>query len=176
MTNHLTRLVVQLGAILVLAACAHTEVARWASPPGKEVVIGQRGAVETVKQGNREIDVWVQGSPNRPFKILAKTTSTYRHGLADKQLTRDAAKRQMIDAVVVAGGDAVVFGSEAIASVGTVYMPGTQTTYVQPAPAGAFTANTYSSPMVGGSIDEGTRLFPRLRLGKEVLLRRTAED
>jgi len=82
----------------------------------------------------------------------------------------------MIDAVVVAGGDAVVFGSEAIASVGTVYMPGTQTTYVQPAPAGAFTANTYSSPMVGGGIDEGTRLFPRLRLGKEVLLRRTAED
>ncbi len=176
MTNHLTRLVVQLGAILVLAACAHTEVARWASPPGKEVMIGQRGAVETVKQGNREIDVWVQGSPNRPFKILAKTTSTYRHGLADKQLARDAAKRQMIDAVVVAGGDAVVFGSEAVASVGTVYMPGTQTTYVQPAPAGAFTANTYSSPMVGGSIDEGTRLFPRLRLGKEVLLRRTAED
>ena len=33
-----------------------------------------------------------------------------------------------------------------------------------------------AGPMVGGSIDEGTRLFPRLRLGKEVLLRRTAED
>jgi len=131
-------------------------VAKWAAAPGKEVLVGQGGAIETVRQNDRDIDVWVDGSPNRPFKILAKTTSTYRHGLADKQLARDAAKRQIFDAVIAAGGDAVIFAREATGQVGAVYVPGMQTTYVQPGPAGTFTANTYSSPAVSGGIGEST--------------------
>ena len=71
-----------LWAVITLVACARTQVTRWAAPPGKEILIGQGYPAETVKQGNRDIDIWIEGSPNRPFKILAKATSTYRYGTA----------------------------------------------------------------------------------------------
>ena len=150
------RIAAALCAVLALAACATTGVTRWAAPPGKEILIGQGGAVESVKQGNRSIDIWIEGSPNRPFKILAKATSTYRYGIADKALARDAAKRQMVEAAIANGGDAVVFGTESVESVGTVYQPGAQTTTISPTSRGAYRANTVSSPGVAGSIGEGT--------------------
>ena len=145
-----------LWAALALGACATTEVAQWAAPPGQEILIGQGGALETVKQGNRDIDIWVEGSPNRPFKILAKTKSTYRYGLADKGLARDAAKRQMVEAAITNGGDAVVFGTESAASVGTVYQPGMQTTTIVPTYGGGYRANTISNPGYASPIGEGT--------------------
>jgi hypothetical protein len=151
-----SRGVVALCAALTLVACATTEVTRWAAPPGKEILIGQGGAVETVKQADRDIDIWIEGSPDRPFKILAKAKSTYQYGLADKGLARDAAKRQMVEAAVSSGGDAVVFGTESVESVGTVYMPGSQTTTITPTYRGSYRATTTSAPGVAGSIGEGT--------------------
>lgn len=150
------RTAVALWTALTLASCASTEVTRWAAPPGKEILIGQGGAVETVKQGNRDIDIWIEGSPNRPFKILTKATSTYRYGTGDKELARDAAKRQMVEAAIANGGDAVVFGTESVESVGTVYQPGVQTTTITPTSRGSYRANTVSGPGVAGSIGEGT--------------------
>jgi hypothetical protein len=144
-----------LFVTLALSGCASTEVTRWAAPPGKEILIGQGGAVETVKEGNREIDVWVEGSPNRPFKIIAKTKSTYRYGTADKALAQNAAKKQMVEAAVAKGGDAVVFGNESAESVGTVYMPGAQTATITPTYGGGYRANSYSNPAVSGNIGEG---------------------
>jgi hypothetical protein len=150
------RSAVVLWAVLNLVACASTEVTRWAAPPGKEILIGRGGAVETVKRGSRDIDIWVEGSPNRPFRILAKATSTYRYGTADKELARDAAKRQMVEAVIASGGDAVVFGTESVESVGTVYQPGVQTTTITSTSGGSYRANTVGGPSVAGSIGEGT--------------------
>lgn len=141
--------------IVFLAGCASTEVTRWAAPPGKEILIGQGGAVETVKQGGRDIDVWVDGSPNRPFKILAKAKSTYQYGLADKGLARNAAKRQLIEAVVANNGDAVIFGTQSTESVGTVYLPGDQTTNIRQTSDRTYHASTVSSPDVSGMIGEG---------------------
>ena len=48
MSKRRIRVAIALCAVLALAACATTEVARWAAPPGKEILIGQGGAVETV--------------------------------------------------------------------------------------------------------------------------------
>jgi hypothetical protein len=118
-------------------------------------MIGRGGAVQTVKVGDRNVDVWIEGSPNRPFMILAKARSTYRYGTADKELARNAAKRQMAEAVVKEGGDAVVFGTESVESVGTIYQPGMQTTTIT-ATSAAVRADTTSYAGVAGSIGEGT--------------------
>lgn len=156
MSNNRIHYAVVFGALLSLAGCANTEVSQWAPPPGKEIMIGQGGAFETQREGGRDIDVWTEGSPNRPFKIIAKATSTYRYGMADKALARDAAKRQMVEAVVAKGGDAVVFGNESVESVGTVYQPGMQTTTISPVYGNSLQATSTSAPGIAGSIGEGT--------------------
>lgn len=156
MSNNWIHYVVVLGAYLALAGCASTEVSQWAPPPGKEIMIGQGGAFETLREGGRDIDVWTEGSPNRPFKIIAKATSKYQYGMADKALAHDAAKRQMVEAVVAKGGDAVVFGNESVESVGTVYLPGMQTTTISPVYGNSLRATSTSAPGIAGSIGEGT--------------------
>lgn len=137
--------------VVILIGCASTEVTRWAAPPGKEILIGQGGAVQTVKEGNKEIDIWVEGSPNRPFKILAKTVSTYQHGTADKAWAISRAKSQMAEEAVKAGGDAVILGSSSSESVGTVYIPGQQTTTITAPTRNSLQMNTSSSPSFAAS-------------------------
>jgi hypothetical protein len=156
MATHQTRFALVIGAALALAACATTEVSQWAAPPGQEILIGQGGAFDTMEQDNRKIDVWTEGSPNRPFKIIAKAKSTYSYGMADKGLARDAAKKQLVAAVIAKGGDAVVFGGESTGTVGAVYVPGTQTTTVTPTYGGGARATTTSTPGMAGTIGEGT--------------------
>lgn len=150
------RIALALLTACAVAACATTKVTQWAALPGKDVLIGEGGAAETVKQGARDIEIWIEGSPNRPFKILAKVTSTYRYGIADRELARDAAKRQMVEAAIANGGDAVVFGTESAESIGTFYQPGMQSTTVTPVYRGVYHANTVSTAGISGSIGEGT--------------------
>ncbi len=145
------RIVAAMCAALNLAGCASTEVTRWAAPPGKEVLIGQGGAVQTVKAGGRDIDMWIEGSPNRPFKILAKTVSTYQHGTVDRAMAIGAAKGQMAEAAAKAGGDAVIMGSESSESVGTVYVPGQQTTVISAPSRNSLQATTSSNPSFAAS-------------------------
>lgn len=148
--------VLGLVATASLVGCANTKVTKWAAPQGKEIMIGKGGAFETVQSENKSIDVWTEGSPNRPFKIIAKTTSTYRYGTADKALAQDAARAQMIDAVIENGGDAIIYGSHTVESVGVIYQPGMQMTNVQATSRSTYTANTFSAPGIAGNIGEGT--------------------
>jgi len=154
MTN--IRIAAAFCAAITLAGCASTEVTRWAAPPGKEILIGQGGAFKTVKAGGKEIDFWVEGSPNRPFKILAKTESTYSHGTADKAWAISAAKDQMAEEAAKAGGDAVILGSSSSESVGTVYIPGQQTTTITAPTRNSIQATTTSTPGFAGSMGSGT--------------------
>lgn len=144
-----------IGMVVLLASCANTEVAKYAAAPGKEILIGQGGAFETTSQGGRNIDLWVEGSPNRPFKILARAKSTYSYGTADREMARNAAKSQIVEAAIANGGDAVVFGNESVQSIGTVYLPGAQTTNISPTYGGGFRATSYSNPGFAGTIGEG---------------------
>jgi hypothetical protein len=150
MKNRYVIIVAALYAGL-LVGCASTEVTRWAAPPGKEVLIGQGGAVQTVKAGGRDIDMWLEGSPNLPFKILAKTTSTYQHGTADRAWAISRAKNQMAEEAAKAGGDAVIIGSESSESVGTVYIPGQKTTTVTAPTRNSLQATTSSNPSFAAS-------------------------
>lgn len=150
------RMVAFLVSAFTLASCASTEVTRWAAPPGKEVLIGQGGAVKTVKAGGKEIDVWVEGSPNKPFKILAKTESKYSHGTADRAWAISRAKDQMAEEAAKAGGDAVIIGSSSSESVGTVYIPGQQTTTITAPTRNSLQATTTSTPGYAGSMGSGT--------------------
>lgn len=146
---------IALLGVLSFTACANTQVNEWAAAPGKEVLIGQGGAFETEKEDGHTVQIWTEGSPNRPFKILAQVTSSYRYGMADKGLAKDAAKRQMVEAAIARGGDAVVFGGESAKTVGTVYQPGMQTTTLTPM-YGTYQAHTFSNPGIAGSIGEAT--------------------
>ena len=154
--NRYLSLVAAFCGVVTLAGCASTEVTRWAAPPGKEILIGQGGAVKTVKAGGKEIDFWVEGSPNRPFKIIAKTESTYSHGTADKAWAISAAKDQMAEEAAKAGGDAVIIGSSSSESVGTVYIPGQQTTTITAPTRNSLQATTSSTPSFAGSRGSGT--------------------
>jgi hypothetical protein len=154
--NVLTRFLAIFGSCLALISCASTEVTKWAAPRGKEVLIGQGGAVQTVNHAGQNVDVWIEGTPDRPFMIVARAKSTYRYGTADKGMAREAAKRQMVAAVTENGADAVVFGTESVESVGTVYVPGAQTTTITPTYAGQYRAATTTTPGVSGSVGEGT--------------------
>lgn len=140
---------------LMLTGCASTEIAKYAATPGKEILIGQGGAFETISHGGRNIDVWVEGTPNRPFKIIARAKSTYTYGTVDREMARNAAKNQIVEAAILNGGDAVVFGNESAQSVGTVYIPGTQTTNLLPTYGGGIRATTSSNPGFAGTIGEG---------------------
>lgn len=144
-------IVASFCAAVTLAGCASTEVTRWAAPPGKEILIGQGGAVQTVKEGGREIDIWTEGSPNRPFKILAKAVSTYQHGTVDKAWAIGAAKSQMAQEALKAGGDAVIIRSSSSESVGTVYIPGQQTTTITAPSRNSLQAQTTNTPSLAAS-------------------------
>lgn len=145
------RVAAALCAALTLAGCASTEVTRWAAPPGKEILIGQGGAVQTVKVGSRDIDIWTEGSPNRPFKIIAKTETNYRHGWATKGAAMSASRDQMAEAAIANGGDAVILGSSSSESVGTIYIPGQQTTTVTAPTQNSLQFQTSSTPGFSGS-------------------------
>ena len=150
-----TTLAATLVTVFTLIGCASTEVSQWAAPPGKEILIGQGGAFNTVQANGKNIDIWVEGSPNRPFKILAKATSTYQYGTADKALAISAAKTQMAEEATKAGGDAVIIGKSATESVGTVYVPGQQTTTFTAVGNNSIQARTSSTPGFAGTTGSG---------------------
>jgi hypothetical protein len=141
------------GAALTLAGCASTQVSRYETAPGQEVRIGEGGAVETVTRNGRSIDLWLEGTPPKPFKILGRAKSEYVYGALDREWNRNAAIGQMADAAIAQGGDAVVIGSEASGTVGSVYVPGVQTTNIQRAGSG-YRATTTGGPGVSGGIGQ----------------------
>ena len=84
-------------------------------------------------------------------QILAKTVSTYQHGTVDRAMAIGAAKGQMAEAAAKAGGDAVIMGSESSESVGTVYVPGQQTTVISAPSRNSLQATTSSNPSFAAS-------------------------
>lgn len=133
-----------LASSAFLFGCASTQTKTF--DDGGKVYVGRGGAKE-IKDG---VEIWSDGSPPRPFKILAVISDERPQAVVPMARF----KGMIVERTKTLGGDAAIIRSAGNVDAGTIYMPGTTTTNYQatarPTYGGNYqvsgTASSYSTP------------------------------